>query len=81
MVGPEVNLKISKNLKIRLLSGMCILPIPIIAIWNGSWIFVAFVGLGLAFVVFSLAFVAFVAFVGFATLPPRTELGARAEPG
>ena len=45
MVGPEVNLKISKNLKIRLLSGMCILPIPIIAIWNGSWIFVTFVGL------------------------------------
>ena len=43
-MGPEVSLKISKNLKIRLLSGICILPIPVLAIWNGSWIFIAFVG-------------------------------------
>ena len=45
MVGPEVNLRISKNLKIRLLSAVCILPIPILAVWNGSWIFATFVGL------------------------------------
>lgn len=45
MVGPEVNLKISRNLKTRLLSGICILPIPILVIWNGSWIFVTFIGL------------------------------------
>ena len=45
MVGPGVKLRLSKNLKIRVLSAVCILPIPMIAVWNGSWIFSSFVGL------------------------------------
>ncbi len=45
MVGPEVNLKFSRNLQLRLFSAVCILPIPILVIWNGSWIFAIFVGL------------------------------------
>jgi len=45
MVEPEVHLKISNNLKTRILSAACILPISILGIWNGSWIFASFMGL------------------------------------
>ena len=43
MVEPEVKSGISKNLKARILSTICILPISILAIWNGSWVFESFI--------------------------------------
>ena len=42
MVGPEAKVLFSKNLKLRVISALFMLPIPVIAIWGGSWFFGSF---------------------------------------
>jgi phosphatidate cytidylyltransferase len=42
MVAPETEVVFSKNSKTRTISAIFMLPMPIIAIWDGAWIFGAF---------------------------------------
>ena len=42
MVEPEPKVLFSKNSRVRVVSAIFMLPIPIIAIWDGAWIFGSF---------------------------------------
>ena len=42
MVEPEAKVLFSKNSRVRVVSAIFMLPIPIIAIWDGAWIFGSF---------------------------------------
>ena len=42
MVEPKAKTLFSKNSRVRVVSALFMLPIPIIAIWDGAWIFGSF---------------------------------------
>ena len=42
MVEPEARALFSRNSRVRVVSALFMLPIPIIAIWDGAWIFGSF---------------------------------------